>query len=53
MQICIIKKQKQNKTCRKNMQNMHAAQAIPRTPSQSVNRKMLSDIEDVDPPMEI
>ena len=50
MQICIIKKQKLNKTCRKNMQNVHAAQAIPRTPSQSVNRKMLSDIEDVDQP---
>ena len=53
MQICIIKKQKLNKTSRKNMQNVHAVQAIPRTPSQSVKRKMLSDIEDVDPPMEI
>ena len=48
MQICIRKQ-----TCRKHVQNLHAAQTIPRTPNQKVNRNMLSAIKDVDPPMEI
>ena len=48
MQIC-IRKQK----CRKHVQNLHAAQTIPGTPNQKVNRNMLSAIKDVDPPMEI
>ena len=36
-----------------NVQNLHAAQAISRTPNQSVNRNMFSATEDLDPPMEI
>ena len=48
MQI-YIRKQK----CRKHLQNLHAAQTIPRTPNQKVDRNMLSAIKDVDPPMEI
>ena len=36
-----------------NVQNLHAAQAISRTPNQSVNRNMFSATEDFDPPMEI
>ena len=48
MQICIRKQQ-----CRKHVQDLHAAQTIPGTPNQNVNRNMLSAIKDVDPPMEI
>ena len=48
MQIYIRKQQ-----CRKHLQNLNAAQTIPRTPNQKVDRNMLSAIKDVDPPMEI
>ena len=47
-------KKKQNKqNVETNVQNLHAAQAISRTPNQRVNRKMFSATEDVDPLMEI
>ena len=36
-----------------HVQNLHAAQAISRTPHQSVNRKMFCATIDFDPPMEI
>ena len=42
-----------NKHVETNVQNLHAAQAISRTPNQHVNRKMFSATEDVDPLMEI
>ena len=57
MQVCIRKQQKNMKTTNNHVethvQNLHAAQAISRTPNQNVNRKMFSATEDVDPLMEI
>ena len=57
MQVCIINNTKQTENNKQlvetNVQNLHAAQAISRTPNQSVNRNMFSATEDVDPPMEI
>ena len=51
------KKTKNMKTTNKHVettvQNLHATQAISRTPNQRVNRKMFSATEDVDPLMEI
>ena len=57
MQICIRTKQQKtenNKThVETHVQNLHAAQAISRTPHQNVNRKMFCATIDFDPPMEI
>ena len=57
MQGGIINNTKQNENNKQlvetNVQNLHAAQAISRTPNQSVNRNMFSATEDFDPPMEI
>ena len=57
MQVCIINNTKQTENNKQlvetNVQNLHAAQAISRTPNQSVNRNMFSATEDLDPPMEI
>ena len=57
MQVCIRTKQQKtenNKThVETHVQNLHAAQAISRTPNQRVNRNMFSATEDFDPPMEI
>ena len=57
MQVCIINNTKQTENNKQlvetNVQNLHAAQAISRTPNQRVNRNMFSATEDFDPPMEI
>ena len=57
MQVCIRTKQQKTENIKKHVethvQNLHAAQAISRTPNQRVNRKMFSATEDVDPLMEI
>ena len=57
MQVCIIKNAKQTENNKQlvetNVQNLHAAQAMSRTPNQRVNRTMFSAPEDFDPPMEI
>ena len=55
MQICIIKnkklKKQNNNTVEPNVQNLHAAQAISRTPNQRVHITMFSATTDFDPPM--
>ena len=57
MQVCIRTKQPKTENIKKHVethvQNLHAAQAISRTPNQRVNRNMFSATEDFDPPMEI
>ena len=51
MQVCIRKQQKNMKTTNNHVethvQNLHAAQAISRTPNQRVNRKTWSPLQKI------